>query len=116
MTGQLIVVWAGVACLAIGVAWLSWAQLRERIDLVDTITEWDADRGMRASSIKKLGEAVALFVSSWVVVYDALDGTINEWAFAVYVTAWAARYALGQVLKARAGMFDAAASAVRDGK
>ena len=107
MTGPLLVIVAGVSCTAVGVLWLLVAHWRDRIDLVDVITEFDDRRGVRKASLRKLGEAVALGASTFVVVYDALDGS-NEWILFAYLGAWVSRTLFGMLAQAKAGAINAA--------
>lgn len=111
--GPMIVILAGVACTAIAIASLLVQQIRGKVDLIDTVTEFDVDRGVRAASIRKLGEAVALLVSAWVVVYDTLDGDVDPWIYGTFVTIWCARYLFGRLVQARAGVIDAVANGVK---
>ena len=107
MTGPFLVIVAGIACTATGLAWLLLSHWRDRLDLVDVVTEFDDRRGVRKASLRKLGEAVALGASTFVVVYDALDGS-NEWILFAYLGAWVSRTLFGMLAQAKAGAINAA--------
>lgn len=49
--------------------------------LVDTVTG--------KVSLFKLGQFVALVVSTWVLVYETRRGMLTEWLFGFYMAAWA---------------------------
>lgn len=109
MTGPLIVVWIGAACALVGLAWLLIVHWKGRLDLTDVVMEPDKD-GVRRASIRKIGEAVALGATTFVVVFDALgDGAVNEWVFGLYVGSWVSRTLLGMLAQARAGAISAGA-------
>lgn len=106
MTGPLIVVWIGAVCALVGLAWLLAAHWNKRLDLTDVVMEPDKD-GVRRASIRKIGEAVALGATTFVVVFDALEDGVNEWVFGLYVGAWVSRTLLGMLAQARAGAITA---------
>jgi len=111
MNGPFIVIIAGVACTAIGVLWLLVAHWRDRIDLVDVITEFDDRRGVRKASLRKLGEAVALGASTFVVIYDALKPAgANDLLMGLYLAAWVSRTLFGMLAQAKAGAITTAAA------
>lgn len=103
MNGPLIVILAGVACTATGLAWLLLMHARARLDLVDVVTEPDAD-GTRRASLRKIGEAVALGATTFVLIYAAFeDRSANEWLFGLYLGAWVSRTLFGMLAQAKAG-------------
>ncbi len=111
MNGPLIVIIAGVACAGIGLAWLLAAHWRERIDLLDIVTEFDEQRGVRRASLRKTGETVALGASTFVVVYDAIDANgSSDLILGLYLAAWVSRTLLGMLAQAKAGAINAGAA------
>jgi len=40
-------------------------------------------------SLSKLGQLVALAVSTWIIIYQTRNGLLTEWLFAGYMFAWA---------------------------
>lgn len=112
MNGPLIVIIAGVVVTAIGVAWLLAAHWLDRIDLVDIVTEWDEQRGVRRASLRKTGEAVALGASTFVVIYDAIKPSgPSDLILGLYLAAWVSRTLLGMLAQAKAGAITAGAPA-----
>lgn len=110
MNGPLIVIIAGVGVTIAGIGWLLIQHLRERIDLVDVVTEFDERRGVRKASLRKVGEAVALGASTFTLVFDAITPPANEWLLGLYLSAWVSRTLLGMLAQARAGAIEAAAA------
>lgn len=110
MNGPLIVIVAGVAVTILGLGWLLLQHLRDRVDLVDVVTEWDDRRGRRKASLRKVGEAVALGASTFVLVFDAITPPANEWLLGLYLSAWVSRTLLGMLAQARAGAIEAASA------
>lgn len=108
MTGPLVVIVVGAACAVVGLVWLLTMHARSRLDLTDVVMEPD-QHGARRASIRKIGEAVALGATTFVVVYDALEDGVSEWVFGLYVGAWVSRTLLGMLVQARAGAITAAA-------
>lgn len=107
MTGPLIVIFVGAGCTVAGFGWLLIMHGKGRLDLVDCVTE-RLPGGERKASLRKVGEAVALGATTFVVVYDSLKATgSNEWVFALYATAWISRTLLGMLAQARAGAIEA---------
>ena len=43
-------------------------------------------------SLSRLGQLTALVVSSSVLLYFTMKGTVQEWMFAAYMVAWAGTY------------------------
>lgn len=113
MTGPFAVILLGVACVVVGLTWLLLMHGRSRIDLVDVVTEAGPD-GVRRASLRKLGEAVALGASTFVVVYDAIDEAgASDLILGLYLAAWVSRTLLGMLAQAKAGAITTAAEGKR---
>jgi hypothetical protein len=46
------------------------------------------DKGTRSASLTRLGQLIALCVSTWAVIHEALQGRLSEWLFTFYMIAW----------------------------
>jgi hypothetical protein len=73
-----------IALLALIVLWSIQAK-RDNFDLRALIT----DPRTHQPSVHKMGELVALIVSTWLIVYLALNGKIDENYFGLYMAVWA---------------------------
>lgn len=73
-----------IALLAMAVLWTIQAK-RDNFDLRALIT----DPRTHQPSVHKMGELVALIVSTWLIVYLALNGKIDENYFGLYMAVWA---------------------------
>lgn len=111
MTAADIIVYTGCVATLAGLLFLLILHRQGKLDLVDVLTEPDvANPKIRRASIRKIGEAVALGASTFVVIYDtASDGVANEWVFGLYCGAWVSRTLFGMLAQARAGAISAAA-------
>lgn len=109
MTAVDAIVYTGCVATLAGLLFLLRLHGQGKIDLVDVMTEPDlVDAKVRRASIRKIGEAVALGASTFVVVYDtASDGIANEWVVGVYLAAWVSRTLLGMLAQAKAGAITA---------
>jgi len=106
MNGPMIVIIVGSVATLAGLLFLFHAHRTRKLDPTDVVMEPDKD-GVRKASIRKIGEAVALGASTFVVVYDALDGS-NEWILFAYLGAWVSRTLFGMIAQAKAGAINAA--------
>jgi len=70
---------------------------RDQFDLRWLIT----DEQTKQPSLHKFGQLVALAISSWGFVYQALNGHLTEWYFTAYMLAWAAAEAANKYLVGR---------------
>lgn len=109
MSGPNVVIWLGVACVVVGLAWLLTMHWRGRVDLLDVVTEPDVvEPTKRRASIRKIGEAVALGATTFVLIFAAFeDRAANEWLFGLYLGAWVSRTLFGMLAQARAGAITA---------
>lgn len=113
MTGPELIVYVGAVATLVGLWWLLAQHRIGKLDLTDVVMEPDA-HGVRRASIRKIGEAVALGASTFVVVFDtASDGTANEWVFGLYCGAWVSRTLFGMLAQARAGAITAGAGGAK---
>lgn len=109
MNGPVIVILVGAASSVVGLAWLLVMHGRGRLDLLDVVMDPDAG-GVRRASLRKIGEAVALGASTFVVVYDSLKvAGPSDMILGLYLAAWVSRTLLGMLAQARAGAITAAA-------
>jgi hypothetical protein len=76
------------------------------INFANTLTDSDG-----RTSLRKLGEWVALLTSTWVLVFLTKSGLLTETYFGCYLLIWVARAAIGPILGAKAEMMSAAAKA-----
>ena len=53
------------------------------------LTELLIDSKTQRVSLMKIGQALALLVSTWVLIYETRAGRLSEWLFLSYMTAWA---------------------------
>lgn len=56
------------------------------------------DEKTQQPSLHKLGQLVALAVSTWALIYESLQGHLSEWLFGSYMIAWAAAEATNRFL------------------
>jgi hypothetical protein len=73
-----------IAILGVVVLWSIQAK-RDNFDLRSMIT----DNRTHQPSIHKMGELVALIVSTWLIVYLALNNRIDNNYFGLYMAVWA---------------------------
>jgi hypothetical protein len=97
MTGPLAVIIAGflLAGLGLFVLWRAHRSKANKIDLAHLIVDRDGHTSLRQSS-----ECVALLVTSWIVLWLAVSGTLTEGIFGVYVVAWVLRTLAGPTMQA----------------
>jgi hypothetical protein len=62
-----------------------WQRADDTFDLRHLITDSTTDR----VSLFKLGQFIALIVSTWALVHETRRGFLTEWLFAVYMISWA---------------------------
>jgi hypothetical protein len=100
----------GLALLVFG----AWALLRAQrseaspIDFAHTLQDPDG-----RTSLRKVGEWVALLSSTWLVVFLATAGRLTDWIFGLWLVAWVSRAALGALIGAKAASMVAATSEPR---
>lgn len=107
MTGSEAVIVAGFmfAALGLGVLWRAHYSRTNQIDLSHLIVDRDGHTSLRQSS-----ECVALLVTSWIVLWLAVSGTLTEGIFGVYVVAWVLRTLAGPAMQAWASVLQAKAN------
>lgn len=104
--GPLIVIIVGATVMVLAFLWLLMQHRKGTFNLADLVMD-DDGLGTRRASIRKFGELIALIASTWVVVYDALDG-VNDVVFLTYMGGWVSRTLLGPMTGARANAINAA--------
>lgn len=62
-----------------------WQRCDDNFDLRDLIVDTVSGK----VSLFKLGQLVALAVSTWALVYETRRGHLTEWLFGFYMVAWA---------------------------
>ncbi len=62
-----------------------WQRTDDAFDLRHLIVDTATDR----VSLFKLGQFIALIVSTWALVHETRRGFLTEWLFAVYMISWA---------------------------
>jgi hypothetical protein len=82
----------------VGVLWFIQSR-KDSYDLRYLIT----DDKTKQPSIHKMGELIALFVSTWMVVYLTIQGRINENYFSMYMGIWAASQVANKWVSNRPG-------------
>jgi len=73
------------AVMIIALVWVWHVESKTPFDLRKTIINKDG-----SVSLGKLGQAVALMVSTWVLIHETRAGVLSEWLFIGYMAAWAA--------------------------
>lgn len=68
-----------------------------RYSLAQLVAEPDESR----LSLSRLGQLVALLVSSWGYVWLTLNDRLTEWYFGTYMVAWAGTYLTAKALAGR---------------
>jgi hypothetical protein len=53
------------------------------------LTELMIDSKTNRVSLMKIGQALALLVSTWVLIYETRAGRLSEWLFLSYMGCWA---------------------------
>lgn len=71
---------SGLICVGVLVRWHT---RKDEFDL--RLLLLDADMRL---SLYKLGQLVALLVSTWVLIHETRVGKLNEWLFGSYMIAW----------------------------
>lgn len=106
MTGPLAVIVAGflLAGLGLFVLWRAHRSRTSPIDLAHLLVDRDGHTSLRQSS-----EAVALLVTSWIVLWLAVSDRLTEGIFGVYVVAWVLRTLAGPTMQAWAAALQAKA-------
>jgi hypothetical protein len=66
------------------ILWL-WQRTDDTFDLRHLITDSSTER----VSLFKLGQFIALIVSTWALVHETRRGFLTEWLFLAYVSVWA---------------------------
>ena len=59
------------------------------------------DQKTRKISFTRLGQFVALIVSTGLLAYEATKGRLTEWLFISYMAAWTGSYAFGKYLDSK---------------
>lgn len=76
------------ALLAVAVGFLIllylWQREKDSFDIRHLIVDSSSER----VSLFKLGQLVALVVSTWALVHETRRGFLTEWLFAVYMLSW----------------------------
>lgn len=85
--------------LAFVVLWVIQAR-KDNFDLRWLIT----DEQTKQPSLHKFGQLVALAISSWGFVYQALQGHLTEWYFTSYMVAWAATEVANRYISSRSDL------------
>ena len=74
-----------VSALVLVVLVFSWHRdAKSVIDLTDLIV--DSDTGK--TSLYKIGQILALLVSTWVMIHETSAGRLSEWLYLSYMIAW----------------------------
>ena len=92
----------GFALLALGV-FILWQANRSKnnpIDFADILI--DSGR----TSLRKLGELIALLASTWIIVALVVNDKLTPEYYGLYIGAWVARTLLGQLTQAKAAQMD----------
>jgi len=63
----------------------SWQKADDTFDLRYILL----DKSTNQVSLSKVGQTVALLVSTWVIIHETRNARLNEWLFAGYMFAWA---------------------------
>jgi hypothetical protein len=73
------------ASILIGILlWIWHNDSTTRFDLTELITDSKTNR----TSLMKLGQTLALLVSTWVLIYETREGRLTEWLFLSYMGIW----------------------------
>lgn len=108
-SGPMIAVYVGATFAVLGMLWLLYQHARGTLNLTDAVTDTD-EQGVRRASIRKIGEAVALGATTFVLVYSTFeDREANEWIYGLYIGAWVSRSLLGMLAGAKANAINAQA-------
>ena len=75
---------------------LSWWHARKNVefDVKDIFIDGRTNR----LSLAKLGQFVAMLVSTWIIIYQTRHGLLTEWLFTGYMLAWAGANIAGKWL------------------
>jgi hypothetical protein len=49
-------------------------------------------------SLAKLGQLIAMLVSTWIIIYATTNGTLTEWLFTGYMFAWSGAHLIQRYL------------------
>lgn len=56
-------------------------------------------------SLQKLGQAIAMLTSTWVIVYETRAGRLTEYLILIYILTWAGSTALSKYFDMKAANF-----------
>ncbi len=89
------------AVLLIGTLFLAcvvwrWQRASDSFDLRKVIVDAGGD-----VSLAKIGQVVALLVSTWVLIHETRAGKVNEWLFGGYMLAWAGTNLISKAIDKR---------------
>ena len=73
---------------------------RHPVSLLQLVTDARSGR----MSLGRVGQLVALIVSSWAFVWLTIAGTLTEWYYGTYMIAWAGARIADQLVQQRAGV------------
>lgn len=74
---------AGLICVLLG-ALAVWQAKDDQFDLRYLLVDSQTNK----VSLFKLGQLLALLVSSWALIYETRTGHLTEWLFLAYIATW----------------------------
>ena len=73
-----------------------WQRATDTFDMRKVIVDGNGD-----VSLAKIGQMVALLVSTWVLIHETRAGKVSEWLFTGYMLAWAGANLISKVIDKR---------------
>jgi hypothetical protein len=71
-----------------------WHKDESRFDLKEIIVDTETN----TVSLYKLGQVLALLISTWVLIHETRNGRLNEYLFSLYMFAWAGANSLNKYI------------------
>lgn len=95
------------ALLVIAAIWILWRAQSAEHNPVDFATML-VDQKDGSTSLRKVGELVALLTTTWIILYMAVKGDLTETFYVAYLGVWVSRTVLGVLAGAKASAMESA--------
>jgi hypothetical protein len=86
-----------IGTLFLGAVVWRWQRAPDSFDLRKIIVDAGGD-----VSLAKIGQIVALLVSTWVLIHETRAGKMTEWLFTGYMLAWAGANLISKAIDKKA--------------